>query len=156
MCPNAFSPVAGNRISLIGQTAGLFSRIIVTITSNRRGGPLFDFRRHIALIRAMFTSLPRMSIVNFRNLLISFVHRGGTATILHNLQTVSSFRCRFRLTGVGHRLSRGFRTMFLAPSRGCSFVSSAVVHRVTGLNNSIAGFIPRYISRNFTRGLGLG
>lgn len=118
ICPNSFSPIAGKRLSVVGHTTGVGSRLVITILGGGTGGPLFAIRRHIRLLGRYYGNVRGISIRDFSNLAIRFTGGQRTSIVIQNLQTIASFRGRVRLTRAGRTLVPNVRAVFLTADVG--------------------------------------
>lgn len=118
ICPKSFSPIAGKRLSVVGHTTGVGSRLVITILVGDTGRPLFAMRRQITLLRRYYGSVPGIAIRDFSNLAMRFTGGHHTSIVIQNLQTIASFRGRVRLTRAGRTLVPNVRAVFLTADVG--------------------------------------
>ncbi len=154
--PKDFSPIACNRLSVVSHTTGVFSGIVIIMTGGSSGGDYFSPRRHIMVVGGYAASVSGLRIIRFSKLLTRCTTAHNTATVVGKLHTVSSFRCRFRVTLTGGGLGPGIRALFLAATSRGVCLDSSVIGRVTSVNNSVSDFIPRMVGGSVVSEVGLG
>lgn len=148
--------MALKRLSIVAETSGLFSHMVINILIGSSGGPVFSVSREVRLLGRIARRLGGIRVMNFGNLLTRCYRRRNISTVIGKLETMASFRCRFRVTLAGGGLGPGLRALFLATRTSSVCLDSDVIHRVTAVNNSVDGFIPTYVRSEVIRELGGG
>lgn len=142
--PNAFSPFAVKRCSVIAHTLAFVSRMAVKVNVGRGGGACFPVRGHMRVVRGLCGGRPQVGIVSCSYLAVSFTRRMSTRFVIHNVHAMGSFRCRRAVTSVGQGLTNVRAVLLFARPR-LAYVDSAVMHRLLDCGGSVDVFVPRKV-----------
>lgn len=141
MFPNAFSPFAVKRCSMIRHTLAFVSRVIVKVNVGRGGGACFPVSGERRVVQRLCGSSPHVQMVSCSYLAVSFTRRMKTGFVIHNVHAMGSFRCRRAVTSVGHGLTNVRAVLLFARPR-LAYIDSAVMHRLLAFGGSVDRFVP--------------
>lgn len=139
--PGTFDPVTNGHADLIERASRLFSEVIVGIAASPSKKPRFDLAQRVALLEAVTSHLPNVSVVGFSGLLVDFAKDHQANVLIRGLRAVSDFEYEFQLANMNRRLSPDLESVFLTPAEENSFISSTLVKEVALHNGDVSQFV---------------
>ena len=139
--PGTFDPLTNGHADLVARAARRFERTIVAVAGSGSKTPCFEIEQRIELANAALSGIPRIEVVGFTGLLVSFAQDAGASVILRGLRAVSDFEYEFQLASMNRRLAPDIETMFLTPSEGHTFISSSLVREIAALGGDVSEFV---------------
>lgn len=139
--PGTFDPVTNGHADLIERASRLFSEVIVGIAASPSKKPRFDLAQRVALLEAVTSHLPNVSVVGFTGLLVDFAKDHQANVLIRGLRAVSDFEYEFQLANMNRRLSPDLESVFLTPAEENSFISSTLVKEVALHNGDVSQFV---------------
>lgn len=139
--PGTFDPVTNGHTDLILRAARLFDQVIVAVAEDTHKQPLFSTAERIALVRDSLETDPRIEILAFRGLLVTFMRERGLQVILRGLRAVSDFEYEFQLAGMNRQMAPDIETVFLTPAEKYAYISSSLVREIARLRGDVSPFV---------------
>lgn len=143
--PGTFDPLTNGHMDLIARAAGLFSKLIVAVATNKAKQPCFSMDMRIDMIKQATQHLPAVDVLGFDNLLIDFARQHQATVIVRGLRAVSDFEYEFQLAGMNRCLDKSVETVFLTPAENYMFISSSLVREIASLGGDISSFVPENV-----------
>ena len=91
VCPGSFDPVTRGHLDIITRAAGLFDKVIVTVSVNAEKSPCFSLSERVELIEKCISDLHNVQVDVMDELLANYVKRVGACAIVKGLRAVSDF-----------------------------------------------------------------
>ncbi len=151
--PGTFDPVTNGHADLIERASRLFSEVIVGIAASPSKKPRFDLAQRVALLEAVTSHLPNVSVVGFSGLLVDFAKDHQANVLIRGLRAVSDFEYEFQLANMNRRLSPDLESVFLTPAEENSFISSTLVKEVALHNGDVSQFVHPVVKQALERSL---
>jgi len=147
MYPGTFDPITNGHTELVRRAAGLFDRVVVAVAASPAKQPMFSFDERVAMVRAVFSELPNVSVDGYDGLTVGYVADHGLGVIIRGLRAVTDFEYEFQLASMNRHLDAGVETVFLTPTDKYAFVSSTLVREVALLGGDVSGFVHPDVAR---------
>lgn len=151
--PGSFDPFTKGHEDIVGQSLGIFKKVIIAIGVNPGKSTLFSVDERIAMIREVFAKEAAVEVVSFAGLVVNYAHERGAHALIRGLRTEADFSYEMPMAMTNRRLAPDLQTVFLPTNMEFAYVSSSLVREV-GLNGGdISGFVPaavkRWVDRKF-------
>lgn len=143
--PGSFDPVTYGHIDLIKRAARVFDEVIVAVANNIQKKPLFDTKERLAMLKEATREMKGVRVEAFAGLVIDFARESGAKILIRGLRMVSDFEYEFQMALTNRRLAEDIETVFLMPSEGHSFTSSALIKEAVALGADVSSFVPEFV-----------
>ena len=147
MYPGTFDPITNGHTELVRRAAGLFDRVVVAVAASPAKQPMFSFDERVAMVRAVFSELPNVSVDGYDGLTVGYAADHDLGVIIRGLRAVTDFEYEFQLASMNRHLDAGVETVFLTPTDKYAFVSSTLVREVALLGGDVSGFVHPDVAR---------
>jgi pantetheine-phosphate adenylyltransferase len=144
LCPGTFDPVTNGHLDIIGRASETFESVIIGALENPSKQPMFTLEERVAMLKEACSSMPNVTVVSFRGLLVDFAKSQGDAAIVKGLRAVSDYEYEIQMAQMNHRLA-GVETLFMPTSPNWSFLSSSLVKEVAQLGGNVSGLVPEHV-----------
>lgn len=151
--PGSFDPVTYGHIDLIKRATHVFDEVIVAVANNIQKKPLFDTNERLAMLRETTKDIPRIRVEAFDGLVINFARKNDAQVLIRGLRMVSDFEYEFQMALTNRRLAEDIETVFLMPSEGYSFLSSALIKEGVALGADVSSFVPEFVAEQLKKKL---
>jgi pantetheine-phosphate adenylyltransferase len=118
--------------------------VVVGALENPSKQPMFTLEERVAMLKEACSSMPNVTVVSFRGLLVDFAKSQGDAAIVKGLRAVSDYEYEIQMAQMNHRLA-GVETLFMPTSPNWSFLSSSLVKEVAQLGGNVSGLVPEHV-----------
>lgn len=139
--PGSFDPITKGHMALIEQAHELFDIVVVAIAHNTQKKAYFSLEQRHKMLSASLAHLPKVSLVSFSGLTVSFAQEIGAQCILRGLRIASDFEYEFQLAGMNRDLDQSIFTYFLPSIGEFSHISSSMTKEVLLLGGDISPFV---------------
>jgi pantetheine-phosphate adenylyltransferase len=141
--PGSFDPITNGHLDLIGRSARLVDRLIVSILRNeRKGQPLFSVQERIDMLQEVTQPWPNVEVDFFEGLLVDHASRRGATLIIRGIRAISDYEHEWTMALMNRRLRPEVETMFLMAGEAYSYISSHLVKEVMRLGGDISDLVP--------------
>ena len=140
--PGTFDPLTNGHLSLIMRATAIFDTVIVAIAADTTKSPLFTLEERISLAAESVKNIPGVVVEGFEGLLVDYVLKSGSHTIIRGLRAVSDFEYEFQLALMNRKLDREVQTVFLMTDYQWLYISSTIVKNVASLNGDVKDLVP--------------
>lgn len=144
--PGSFDPVTFGHIDLIKRASHVFDEVIVAVANNAQKKPLFNAPERLAMLKEATANIPRIRIEAFDGLVINYARKNDARILIRGLRMVSDFEYEFQMALTNRRLAEDVETVFLMPSEGYSFLSSALIKEAVALGADVSSFVPPFVA----------
>ena len=107
--------------------------------------PSFTTDERVAMLRAVTTEFPNVTVDTDDGLLVDYVKKVGAAAIVKGLRAVSDFEYEFQMALANRKLYDGAETVFLTTTTENMYLSSSVVKQIASFGGDISHFVPENI-----------
>ncbi|MEO6952510.1 MAG: pantetheine-phosphate adenylyltransferase [Polyangia bacterium] len=143
--PGSFDPITNGHVDILQRALVLFDRVVVAIANNVRKAPLFTVEeRKDHIIRAVQGD-GRIEVDAFEGLLVDYVKKRGSRTVVRGLRALADFEYEFQLAHMNRRLGVDIDTVFLMTSEKDFYVSSSLVKEVAQFGGDVHGLVPAHV-----------
>jgi pantetheine-phosphate adenylyltransferase len=144
--PGSFDPVTNGHVDIVKRALKLCDKLILAIGHNENKRPLFSVDERIEMLRAVLADCPEVEITSFSGLLIDFVKKVGSTTIIKGLRALSDFEYEFQMALLNKYLSEGVETLFMMTNVNYSYISSSFVKEIAKNGGRLDGLVPECIT----------
>jgi pantetheine-phosphate adenylyltransferase len=144
LCPGTFDPVTNGHLDIIGRASQTFETVVVGALENPSKQPMFTLEERVSMLKEACASMPNVTVVSFRGLLVDFARSQGDAAIVKGLRAVSDYEYEIQMAQMNHRLA-GVETLFMPTSPNWSFLSPSLVKEVAQLGGDVSGLVPDHV-----------
>ncbi len=113
LCPGTFDPVTNGHLDIIGRASETFETVVVGALENPSKQPMFSLEERVAMLKEACTSMPNVTVVSFRGLLVDLARAHGDAVIVKGLRAISDYEYEIQMAQMNHRLA-GVETLFMS------------------------------------------
>lgn len=151
--PGSFDPVTYGHIDLIKRAARVFDEVIVAVANNIQKKPLFDTKERLGMLKEATRDIKGIRVEAFDGLVINFARENDARVLIRGLRMVSDFEYEFQMALTNRRLAEDIETVFLMPSEGHSFTSSALIKEAVALGADASSFVPEFVAKQLKKKL---
>ena len=137
-----FDPIHNGHLDIIDRCRPLFDEVVVAVLHNESKNPWFTSEERVAMISELLADRSHCRVETFSGLLVDYMGRLGSRTVVRGLRAVSDFEYEFQMALMNRRLNPRVETVFMMPSEEYSYLSSRLVKEVFALGGNLEGLIP--------------
>jgi pantetheine-phosphate adenylyltransferase len=145
--PGSFDPITNGHLDVVRRAATMFDRVIVAVAHDTEKRPTFSVPERVALVRAGVRGMKRVTVEDFKGLLVKYAHRKRVTAIVRGLRAVSDFEFEFQLALMNRKLEPRIETIFLMPKDEYTFISSRLVREIAELGGDVSDFVPPAVKK---------
>ena len=155
LVPGTFDPVTTGHLDVIERAATLFDEVIVVValSADKGGGPVFTADERSAFIREATTHLPNVSVRSFDTLLVGLARELDAQVIIKGLRAVSDFEREFQMAQLNYRIDPDVDTVFIMASPEYMYLSSSAVKEIAVHGGPVRGLVPDAVAEALTQRL---
>ena len=139
--PGTFDPITHGHTDIIARSLHIFDQVIVAVAPNPNKRPLFDLAERVEMVKLVTKDLPRIEVVAFDGLLVTYVKQRGAHAVIRGLRAISDFEYEFQMALVNRKLDDQVETVFLMPSEEYSYLTSSIIKEVASLGGPVTDFV---------------
>ena len=145
--PGTFDPVTYGHIDLIQRALGIFDEVIVAVAhQGTEKKPLYSVKERVRFLREATRPMgERVTVDDFRGLVVDYARKKGAGTMIRGLRMISDFEYEFQMALTNRRLAGDIETILLMPHESCAYLSSRLIKEVAILNGDISSFAPPFV-----------
>jgi len=144
--PGTFDPVTLGHLDLIKRAADIFGALIVGVGENPAKKTLFTNRERMAMLRKETASLPNVTVMGFRGLLVDFAVRQGVSVVVRGVRSMSDFEYELQMA-VANRQSADVETMFMSPSPEYACISARLIKELATEGGDVSAFVTPAVAK---------
>ncbi|HMP76003.1 MAG TPA: pantetheine-phosphate adenylyltransferase [Kiritimatiellia bacterium] len=145
--PGTFDPVTLGHLDVIRRAAKVFDHLVVAVAEASRKRTWFDVEDRLRLVQSATRGMRNVSVESFSGLLMSYVRRRGSQTVVRGLRAFTDFEYEFQMALTNRKLSPDIETVFLMTSESHSYISSTMVREVSELGGDTSTLVPPAVQR---------
>ena len=140
--PGSFDPVTNGHLDIINRAVRICDKLIVAVGSNETKKPAFTTNERIELISEAVKGSPCIEVTSFSGLLVDFLKKMGSKTVIKGLRAMSDFEYEFQMALLNKSLDPDIETLFMMTSVNYSYLSSSAVKEIARNGGNIEGLVP--------------
>ncbi|MBF0385028.1 MAG: pantetheine-phosphate adenylyltransferase [Candidatus Omnitrophica bacterium] len=145
--PGSFDPVTYGHLDIIKRAANLFDEVIISLANNTRKEALFTAPERMEMLKKGTSGVKNVRVEAFDGLIIDFARRNKVRVLIRGLRVISDFEYELQMALTNRRLDNSIETLFLMPSEGHAFVSSALIKEAAKLGADLSTFVPSFVEQ---------
>ncbi len=127
--PGSFDPITLGHYDIIKRGVKLFDEVIVAIGINSDKKYMFSLEERKQFIEDAFKDEPKVKVVTYQGLTVSFCNEIGADYILRGLRNPADFEFEKAIAHTNRKMAK-VETVFLLTAADTSFISSSIVREV--------------------------
>ncbi len=143
--PGSFDPVTNGHLDIIERAAGLFDKVVVSVSRNINKKPLFSIEERKVMLQEVLRIYPNVEVVEFSGLTVDFARKIQAQAIIRGLRAISDFENEFMMALTNKKLVPEIETIFLMTKAEYSFISSSGVKELARFSASVEGLVPKIV-----------
>jgi pantetheine-phosphate adenylyltransferase len=140
--PGSFDPVTKAHVDIVKRSIGLFDKVYIGIGVNSTKAGLLSVETREKMLRAVFANEPKIHVIAYEGLTVSFCKSIGANYMIRGIRTVSDFEYEKAIAQMNHALMPDIESIFIVSKPGYSSISSSIVREIMRYNGDVAQFIP--------------
>lgn len=140
--PGSFDPITKGHENIIHRGLPLFDEIIVGIGYNTNKNYFFSQERREHFIKKVFQNEPKVKVMRYSGLTVSFCKEIGAQYILRGLRTSADFEFERAIAQMNHAMQPEVDTIFIVSEPVFSHISSTIVRDILLYQGDISSFVP--------------
>lgn len=145
--PGSYDPLTNGHIDIIQRGLKIFPAITVAVLKNPTKTYLFNLEERMDILEFVFGQNPRIEIDCFDGLLVDYLKKKETNTIVRGLRAISDFEIEFQMALMNRKIDPSIETVFFVPSIAYSFLSSKLVKEIYQLGGEVKSLVPEIVDR---------
>lgn len=144
--PGTFDPVTLGHIDIIKRSTKLCDELIVAVAYHTAKTTVFDINERIEMIEAAIKDLKNVKVVEFKGMLVDFVHAQNANIIIRGLRTFSDYEYELQLALANRRMAPDIETVFIMSSVENTFVSATLLKQIASIGGDLNSFVPECVA----------
>ncbi len=149
--PGSFDPIHNGHLDIVARCRPMFDEVVIAVLRNEDKQPLFSVDERMEMIRELTGDNGFCRVESFSGLLVDFMERVGSRTIVRGLRAVSDFEYEFQMALMNRHLNPRIETVFMMPKDDYSYLSSRLVKEVYRFGGDLAGLVPEQVLERLRR-----
>jgi pantetheine-phosphate adenylyltransferase len=145
--PGTFDPMTNGHLDLVTRASLMFDHVILAIAVRSSKNPLFNLEERVELATQVTSHLDNVEVLGFSELMAHFAANHNANILVRGLRAVSDFEYEMQMANMNRHLMPTLESIFLMPSKECSFISSSLVKEVALHGVDIAPFLPSVVAQ---------
>jgi pantetheine-phosphate adenylyltransferase len=141
----SFDPPTLGHLDLIERASALFSDVIVGIGRHPIRSPLFSIEERLALVSAISSHLPNVSVDAFDGLLVEYCRRKAARVIVRGLRAATDFEYELQIAHANADLEPNVDTVFLPTRTNYGFISASLVREIASHGGDVSRYAPAVV-----------
>ncbi|WP_225639327.1 pantetheine-phosphate adenylyltransferase [Candidatus Profftia sp. (ex Adelges kitamiensis)] len=144
--PGTFDPITNGHLDLVTRSASIFEEVILAIAASPSKNNMFSLEERVSLAVDVTNNLPNVKVLGFSNLIAHFAQQKNAHILIRGLRAAYDFEYEMQLANMNQSLMPKLESIFMMPSKECSFISSSLVKEVAIHGGDISQFVPDKIA----------
>jgi len=151
--PGTFDPVTRGHVDVIERGARLCERLVVGVAGMAYKSLMWSLDERVDMVRIATAHIPNVVVEGFDDLVVRFMKRMGTNTMLRGLRPVSDFEYEVQLSWANRHLDPDIEIIYLMSSQEHFFVSSTLVKQMYEGGGDVHDLLPAGVADKIVLGL---
>lgn len=145
--PGSFDPITRGHESVVRRALPLFDKLYIAIGINEeKKNTLFPVEKRLKWIKQVFSNEPKIEVVTYSELTVSFCQKVGAKYILRGLRTSADFEYERAIAQTNRFLNNGIETIFLLTTPEYTPINSTIVREIIKYKGDVSKFVPEGIN----------
>ncbi len=145
--PGTFDPIHYGHIDIAQRAARLFDELVIAVYDKPLKSLVFPPDVRIDLVKQSLDSNPKISVMGYSGLTVSFCQAIDAHVIVRGLRVFSDFEFEFRMALANHRLAEDIDVIALITAEEHTFLSSSTVREIASLGGDVSSFVPSHVEK---------
>lgn len=141
-----FDPITNGHADVIRRAAGLFSELIVAVSTNASKKLIFDHEERVELARLALADVDNVTVMPADGLIVDFARKQGVTVLVRGVRGVGDYEYERQMAVMNRHLAPEIETVLLAPSPEYAHISSTLVREIAFLDGRITGLVPTVVA----------
>lgn len=146
--PGSFDPITIGHESIIRRALPLFDEIIIAIGINSTKNYYLSLEKRKTLIQQVFAQEPRIKVLSYEGLTVTFCKKVSANYILRGLRTSADFEFERGIAQMNKAMVQDIETIFILSNPEHSAINSTIVRDILRNGGDVSAFIPKGIKLN--------
>ena len=151
--PGTFDPVTRGHVDIVERGSRLCGRLVVGVASIAYKTPVWSLEERVDMVRSATRHIPNVVVEGFDDLLVHFMQRQGSCTMLRGLRPISDFDYEVQFAWANRHLDPNVDIIYLMSSQEHFLVSSTLIKQMFDGGGDIRDLVPASIADMVVLGL---
>jgi pantetheine-phosphate adenylyltransferase len=143
--PGSFDPITRGHQDIVRRGLPLFDEIIVAIGHNTGKSYYYTLEDRKKFIGNVFSGEPRVRVMHYSGLTVTFCKEVGAKFILRGLRTSADFEFERAIAQMNQSMAGDIESIFIVATPELSHISSTIVRDILYHKGDITPFVPKGI-----------
>lgn len=145
--PGTFDPIHYGHIDIAQRAARLFDELVIAVYDKPLKSLIFAPDIRIGLVKESFQDHPKISVMGYSGLTVSFCQSIDAHVIVRGLRVFSDFEYEFRMALANHRLDPNIDVIAFITAEEHTFLSSSTVREIASLGGNVSSMVPPHVEK---------
>jgi len=151
--PGSFDPFTKGHLNIIERGVRVFDGVTVAVAHNVTKETTFTLQERIEILGEIFRDRPEVKVDFFEGLLVDYVKRVGTNTVLRGMRTGSDFEYELQMALANKTLLHELETVFMVTDSAYAHISSSLIKQIISLKGSVKEMVPDIVEKRLSEKL---
>ena len=140
--PGSFDPITIAHVDIVKRALPLFDKIVVGIGLNSSKQSFLPAAKREEIVRAVFASTPKIEVMLYEGLTISFAKEINAQHIVRGIRSVADFEYERAIAQINQTMMPEMESIFILSKPEYSAISSTIVRDILRNKGDISKFLP--------------
>ncbi len=147
--PGSFDPPTCGHVDIVRRSLELTDEVVVAVVYNpQKQDYLFTPEERLEMFREELEDAgDRVIYDSFHGLLVDYVDRMNSKTIIRGLRAASDFEYEFQMALMNRHMRPEIDTIFLTTGAAHFYTAARLVKEIAGLNGVVTGLVPAHVEK---------
>jgi len=143
--PGSFDPLTLGHLNIIDRASKVFDKIVIAVAHNVSKKTIFSIEERVDIINGIFKDNDNIEVDSFQGLLVEYVKKVGTTTVLRGMRSVSDFEYEMQMAHANKTLKPELETIFMVTDSKFAHISSSLIKEIITLGGSAEHLVPKIV-----------
>ena len=147
--PGSFAPPTCGHVDIVRRSLELTDEVVVAVVYNpQKQDYLFTPEERLEMFREELKDAnDRVVYDSFHGLLVDYVDRMNSKTIIRGLRAASDFEYEFQMALMNRHMRPEIDTIFLTTGAAHFYTAARLVKEIASLNGLVTGLVPAHVEK---------
>ena len=147
--PGSFDPPTCGHVDIVRRSLELTDEVVVAVVYNpQKQDYLFTPEERLEMFREELKDAnDRVIYDSFHGLLVDYVDRMNSKTIIRGLRAASDFEYEFQMALMNRHMRPEIDTIFLTTGAAHFYTAARLVKEIASLNGLVTGLVPAHVEK---------